>query len=788
VVKVGADISGLSSGMSKAQSDMKDNINGMLDTVKTLALAGAASFTALAVAGVSAASSLNETQNIINTTFGKSSAQIDAWAQNASAAYGMNESSALKYVGTMGAMFNGMGVTTAQAQQMSESITGLAGDMASFYNMSTDDAFSKLQAGIAGQTKPLRDLGINMSTANLQAYALSQGITTAYSKMDQGQQTMLRYNYLMQATNLSQGDFARTSGSYANQMRVFQANMEDMTVALGQAVIPIIQAALPWINMFMQAVVNAATVFTKWVDSMLGLKYQATTAAAASTSLADAQNNVTTGINNVTAAATAAKKAVSGIDELNILQNNTTAGGTGAGTGADATPSVSTPSAGAATPTAMNVSVGIVGEGAIKAFKAAMADAWQWIVKYQDGLKAVASVIGVFFLPALLKSISAVGVDGIKAFAGGVKAIIEYGAAGWESVASTMANIEAWVVEKATLLEDISFKIEDKVQTLATAAAHYVMSGALWEDVTAWIAAKAQLVASTAATIGQKAATLASAAAAKVAAAAQWLLNAAMEANPIGIVVIAIVALVAILVTLWNTNKGFRDFWISAWDDMKKSWDGFSSMITSVWKTTLAPFGDFLKDLFVTKLQNIVSTVKGIISSVKDIFNGLVDFFTGVFTGNWKKAFQGISEVTGGVFSGIGTLIKAPLNTVIDGINTMLAGVNGIAGLASKIPGLSFLKGATIPQIPKLAQGGIIDKPTVAMIGEAGTEAVVPLKNTGFINTLAAAVASAVLTTGQSGNGDINVTMQIDGNVFGKLCVKAINGQTRKLGVNPLYI
>ena len=102
------------------------------------------------------------------------------------------------------------------------------------------------------------------------------------------------------------------------------------------------------------------------------------------------------------------------------------------------------------------------------------------------------------------------------------------------------------------------------------------------------------------------------------------------------------------------------------------------------------------------------------------------------------------------MFSGIGTLIKAPLNTVIDGINTMLAGVNGIAGIASKIPGLSFLKGATIPQIPKLAQGGLIDKPTVAMIGEAGTEAVVPLKNTGFINTLAAAVASAVQTAGQS--------------------------------------
>ena len=194
--------------------------------------------------------------------------------------------------------------------------------------------------------------------------------------------------------------------------------------------------------------------------------------------------------------------------------------------------------------------------------------------------------------------------------------------------------------------------------------------------------------------------------------------------------------------------------------------------------------------MFVTRFQSIVTTVKGIIGSIKDIFNGLVDFFTGVFTGNWKKAFQGISEVAGGVFSGIGIIIKAPLNVVIDGINTMLAGVNGIAGMASKIPGLSFLKGVTIPQIPKLAQGGIIDKPTVAMIGEAGTEAVVPLKNTGFVNTMArgGGKCSAGQPVRSGSNGDINVTMQIDGNVFGKLCVKAINGQTRKLGVNPLYI
>jgi hypothetical protein len=417
VVKVGADISGLSSGMSKAQSSMKENVNKMVDAAKTLVLAGAASFTALAIAGVQSASALNETQNVINTTFGNSATQVDEWAKSAVNAYGLNEESALKYAGTMGAMFKGMGVSSTQAQQMSESISGLSGDMASFYNMSTDDAFSKLQAGIAGQTKPLRDLGINMSTANLQAFALSEGITTAYKSMSQGEQTTLRYNYLMNASSLSQGDFVKTSGTYANQMRVFQANIESLTTSLGQAVIPIIQTVLPWINMFAQALIGAATTFTKWIDGMLGIKAQAISTATSSDTLAASQNNVATGINNVSAAATAAKKAVSGIDELNILQKNTVSGGIGS---ADTTPVVGDSgldtSSGIPSPNVPNLGVKIIGEAQLDAFKKAMGDAWNWIGKFHDGIISVASVIGVFFLPAIAKSIIELGTESVGAF------------------------------------------------------------------------------------------------------------------------------------------------------------------------------------------------------------------------------------------------------------------------------------------------------------------------------------------------------------------------------------
>lgn len=818
VVKVGADVSGLSSGMTKAKASMEENVNKMVDAGKTLVLATAAAFTAVAVKGVEAASNLTEIQNVVDTAFGNSAASVDVWAKKALDAYGLNEESALKYSSTMRAMLGSMGVTSTAADTMSTSMAGLAGDIASFYNLDTDTAFEKIQAGIAGETKPLKDLGINMDVANLQAYALSQGITKSYASMSQGEQTLLRYNYLLNATKMSQGDFAKTSGTYANQMRVFQARISELTVSLGQAVIPIIQAVLPWINMFCQYLINAATIFTKWIDGMLGIKPLTAAATAstsalasaasstdaattASTKLASASTKAAKGITSAAAAAKAAKSSMSGLDQLNILQSNTTSAGTTgtAGTGGISGGGVSIPNVAIPTvsiPKVATINVGIIGADKIAAFKKIIADAWQWLCKYGDGIKAVASVITIFFLPAIARSIIQLGISSAQGFAKGAQAVLEYGAAGWQALASTLANIEAWVVEKASLIEDISFKAEDKLATLAHAAAtkiataaQYVMSGALWRTIAAWIAGKVQIVLSTAAMVIHKGTTLAMAAASKVAAAGQWLLNAAMEANPIGLIIAAVVALIAIFVLLWVNNKGFRDFFIGCWAGIQKAFNSFVDGVKSLWKTVLVPFGAFVWDLFCTRFKSIFDFLKGIIGNIKQIFSGLITFFSGVFTGNWSKAFKGLKEIAGGVFGGLVNIVKLPVNFLIDGINTVLKGVKGLAGAVSNIPGMGWLKGVSIPQIPRLAQGGIVDKPTIAMFGEAGPEAVVPLKNTAFVDTLAAAVASAVGGSGHSGkSGDINVTLQIDGNTFGKLCVKGINAQTRKLGVNPLYI
>ncbi len=194
------------------------------------------------------ASDLTEVQNVVDVTFKNSASEVDAWAKTTLDAYGLNELSAKRYVGTMGAMLKSTGISGDAVVDMSEKIVGLAGDMASFYNLNAEDAFTKIRSGISGETEPLKQLGINMSVANLEAYALSQGITKAYSKMSQAEQVQLRYNYLLQATADAQGDFARTSDSFANQLKLIKENWNSLTGELATYALPVLTAGLHELN------------------------------------------------------------------------------------------------------------------------------------------------------------------------------------------------------------------------------------------------------------------------------------------------------------------------------------------------------------------------------------------------------------------------------------------------------------------------------------------------------------------------------------------------------------
>lgn len=194
------------------------------------------------------ASDLTEVQNVVDVSFGASAAKVNEWSKTTLEAYGLNELSAKQYAGTMGAMLKSSGIAGDEVQDMSMKIAELSGDMASFYNLQNQVAFEKIRSGISGETEPLKQLGINMSVANLEAYAMSQGMDKAYSKMTQGEQTLLRYNYLLSVTKDAQGDFTRTSGSFANQQKLMSENIKQFTGELATGLLPVLTNVLQTFN------------------------------------------------------------------------------------------------------------------------------------------------------------------------------------------------------------------------------------------------------------------------------------------------------------------------------------------------------------------------------------------------------------------------------------------------------------------------------------------------------------------------------------------------------------
>ncbi len=215
-------------------------------------------------------SDLEEVQNVVDVTFGAMSESINHFARDALEEFGLSETSAKKYTSTLGAMLKSMGFTTKAAADMSMEMTGLAADMASFYNLDADVAFEKVRSGISGETEPLKQLGINLSVANLEAYALSQGMTKAYSAMSQQEQALLRYNYLLSVTADAQGDFSRTSDGWANQVRVLTERFNALKAAIGKGLIAVLTPVIRVLNNLLGKILTVTDAFSNFISKITG--------------------------------------------------------------------------------------------------------------------------------------------------------------------------------------------------------------------------------------------------------------------------------------------------------------------------------------------------------------------------------------------------------------------------------------------------------------------------------------------------------------------------------------
>lgn len=293
-------------------------------------------------------SDITEAENVIDVSFGKLKYKAYDFASTASKQFGVSELAAKRYTGTIMAMLKSSGVAQNAASDMSVALAGLAGDIASFYNIDTDTAFYKIRAGISGEIEPLKQLGINMSVANMSAYALANGITKSWTSMTQAEQATLRYNYLMSVTKDAQGDFARTAGTWANQVRLLKLNIQSLSAVMGQGIIAAVLPAIKALNALMSRLMQAANMFRNFMYVLMGKKIKGATkgvvndlggvgdSATDLSGLGSAGNDASKGMNKASKAAKELKKTLSVLpfDELNQLNDNKQSGDTGSGGGA----------------------------------------------------------------------------------------------------------------------------------------------------------------------------------------------------------------------------------------------------------------------------------------------------------------------------------------------------------------------------------------------------------------------------------------------------------------------
>lgn len=289
-------------------------------------------------------SDLAEVQNVVDVTFGALNREVEEFAQNALEQFGLSELSAKQYTSTMGAMLKSMGFTTRAAADMSMELTGLAGDVASFYNLSGDEAFAKIRSGISGETEPLKQLGINLSVANLEQFALTQGMTKSYNAMNQQEQALLRYNYLLSVTSDAQGDFARTSDSWANQTKILTERFNSLKAAIGQGLINVFTPVLRVLNQVIAKLTEAAKAFQRFTEIITGKKSQTNNMSGVATNTENAtaaMGGLTSATNKAGGAAKKAEEAFHGLlgfDEINALtkaQDSSESGSDTSGGGLD---------------------------------------------------------------------------------------------------------------------------------------------------------------------------------------------------------------------------------------------------------------------------------------------------------------------------------------------------------------------------------------------------------------------------------------------------------------------
>lgn len=252
-------------------------------------------------------SDLTEVQNVVDVVFPTMSKKVNEFAQNAASTFGLSETMAKKFTGTFGAMANAFGFSEKESYKMSTALTGLAGDVASFYNISQDEAFTKLKSVFSGETETLKDLGIVMTQTALDQYALANGFGKTTSAMTEQEKVALRYAFVQQQLQNATGDFSRTSDQWANQIRILSLQFDSLKASIGQGLINLFLPIVKVINLVLGKLMTLANAFKSFTAMIMGKKTSGASASLDKT--ATSAGKVSNSLNNATSSANKLNKS-----------------------------------------------------------------------------------------------------------------------------------------------------------------------------------------------------------------------------------------------------------------------------------------------------------------------------------------------------------------------------------------------------------------------------------------------------------------------------------------------
>lgn len=322
------DTSGFSGGLAQVNTTVTKSIERVKNQLKTFAKTAAVAFSTYAITNfgkecIELGSDLAEVQNVVDVTFPAMTKQVDKWAKSAANSFGLSETMAKRYVGTFGSMAEAFGFTEKEAYDMSTTLTGLAGDVASFYNIRQDEAYTKLKSVFSGETETLKDLGIVMTQTALDSYALANGYGKTTAKMTEAEKVTLRYKFVQDQLANATGDFARTQDSWANQTRILQLRLDSLKATLGQGLINVFSPLLKNLNSFIEKLGVATEKFKSFTEQVFGYSSatdnSANSASSEMTDLADETKSANSALATTSKKTKEIKDNLQGFDRLNVM-------------------------------------------------------------------------------------------------------------------------------------------------------------------------------------------------------------------------------------------------------------------------------------------------------------------------------------------------------------------------------------------------------------------------------------------------------------------------------------